>query len=84
MKDSTMEKKKGFRYERAKEPLRFLFRVFPSITKIKKGSWSPFQLTDPLTKERIQNKEIPVMKQVAGFTKGHVFDITQTNAEEKD
>ena len=77
-------KEEGFSVRKGEKAIEILI---PSIAKYYKdieGKLIPVSAADPLTKERIQNKEIPVIKQVAGFTKGHVFDITQTNAEEKD
>ena len=77
-------KEEGFSVRKGEKAIEILIPSISKYYKDKEGKLIPVSAADPLTKERIQNKEIPVMKQVAGFTKGHVFDITQTNAEEKD
>ena len=77
-------KEEGFSVRKGEKAIEILIPSIGKYYKDKEGKLVPVSAADPLTKERIQNKEIPVMKQVAGFTKGHVFDITQTNAEEKD
>ena len=77
-------KEEGFSVRKGEKAIEILIPSIAKYYKDKEGKPVPVSAADPLTKERIQNKEIPVMKQVAGFTKGHVFDITQTNAEEKD
>ena len=77
-------KEEGFSVRKGEKAIEILIPSIAKYYKDKEGKLVPVSAADPLTKERIQNKEIPVMKQVSGFTKGHVFDITQTNAEEKD
>lgn len=77
-------KEEGFSVRKGEKAIEILIPSIAKYYKDTEGKLVPVSAADPLTKERIQNKEIPVMKQVAGFTKGHVFDITQTNAEEKD
>lgn len=77
-------KEEGFSVRKGEKAIEILIPSIAKYYKDKEGKLVPVSVADPLTKERIQNKEIPVMKKVAGFTKGHVFDITQTNAEEKD
>lgn len=77
-------KEEGFSVRKGEKAIEILIPSIGKYYKDKEGKLVPVSAADPLTKERIQNKEIPVMKQVAISTKGHVFDITQTNAEEKD
>ncbi|CZR09821.1 protein of unknown function [Trichococcus flocculiformis] len=77
-------KEEGFSVRKGEKAIEILIPSISKYYKDKEGKLVPVSEADSLTKERIQNKEIPVTKQVSGFTKGHVFDITQTNAEEKD
>ena len=77
-------KEEGFSVRKGEKAIEILIPSIAKYFKDKEGKLVPVSAADLFTKERIQNKEIPVMKQVSGFTKGHVFDITQTNAEEKD
>ena len=77
-------KEEGFSVRKGEKAIEILIPSIAKYYKDKEGKLVPVSEADSLTKKRIQNKEIPVTKQVSGFTKGHVFDITQTNAEEKD
>ena len=77
-------KEEGFSVRKGEKAIEILIPSIAKYYKDTEGKLVPVSAADPHTKKRIQNKEIPVVKQVAGFTKGHVFDITQTNAEEKD
>ena len=77
-------KEEGFSVRKGEKAIEILIPNIARYYKDENEKLIPVSVADPVTKERIKNKEIPVLKRIDGFTKGHVFDITQTNAEEKD
>ena len=77
-------KEEGFSVRKGEKAIEILIPNIARYYKDENEKLIPVSVADSVTKERIKNKEIPVVKRIDGFTKGHVFDITQTNAEEKD
>lgn len=75
--------KEGFRINKGEKGIEIY--SFTPYTKFidKKGNEKFLKNATPLEKEQIKNKELQSWK-VDSFKKGHVYDISQTNATEKD
>lgn len=77
-------KQEGFPVQKGERAIEILIPNIVRYYKDKEGTLVPVSKADPETRQRIKQKEISLTSKVEGFTKGHVFDITQTMAEEKD